>query len=239
MILLALDLETTGLSITDDRPIEIGMVLHSTGQNRTLEATSFLIKSEVPVSDEVTKITGITQAAVNKFGYDPESGLQTVQEWFENADAIIGHNVIRFDKRMLDAWVKRHSASYPDKLWIDTMTDIPGVAGEKLGYMAANHGFLNLFPHGALADCQTVLKMVSMYNIDEIAKRASIPTVVVQSHQDRNHNQDAKQQKFRWNPDRKIWWRAVKETDVEELAKVCPFDISIADKSIDLEQLWS
>jgi DNA polymerase III alpha subunit (gram-positive type) len=239
MILLAFDLETTGLNITDDRPIEVGLILHSTGQNRTLESTSFLVKSDVVVSTEVTEITGITQAAVNKFGYDSESGLRTVQEWFENADAIIGHNVLRFDKRVLDAWVKRHGASLPDKLWIDTMTDIPGVAGEKLGYMAANHGFLNLFPHGALADCQTVLKMASMYNIDEIVKRANTPTIVVRAHQDKNHNQDAKKQKFRWNPDYKIWWKAVKQTDVEELSKVCPFDISIADKSIDLDQLWS
>jgi hypothetical protein len=41
---------------------------------------------------------------------------------------------------------------------------------------------------------------------------------VVQSQQDYAHNDRAKKHKFRWNPDHKIWWKAVKEIDLNDLA---------------------
>ena len=79
-----------------------------------------------------------------------------------------------------------------------------------------------------MADCQTVLALVDQYDIEEVVKRAKSPTLVVQSHQARNANDDAKKFKFRWNPDRKIWWKAIKAIDFEAFQKqALPFDISV------------
>src|SRR6266478_5462841 len=194
MILLSLDFETTGLDVANDRPIEVGAILWSTGQHKALESAGFLIKTEVPIPAAITMITGIHTVAVERFGYDSHSALDNVLVMADLADAIIGHNIKRFDSRVLSSWCKRENRPAPEKLIIDTMTDLPGMDGKKLSYMAieAPKPFINLFPHSALADCQTVLALADQFDIDEIVKRAKSPTLVVQSHQARNANDDAK-----------------------------------------------
>lgn len=230
-IWLALDFESTGLDFVKDRIIEVGAVLWSTGQRKCLESQGFLVKSDVPVSAEITKITGITQSAVDKFGYDSAGSLETVMDLMASADAIIGHNVTRFDRKMLHAWAAREGVTdLPDMLWIDTFVDLPDTFATKLGYMAADSGFINLFPHSALTDCLTVLKLVEKYDIEKIIERAKSPTMGIRAHQDRNNNDQAKKLKFRWNPDLKIWYKLIKEMDLNEFTRQAPFNISVLDK---------
>lgn len=237
MILAVYDTETTGLNTTTDEVIEFGMVLYSTGTRRTLESVGRLVKTNLPIIEEVTKVTGIIPA-MNRFGYEQDEALDEVIEIMSLADAIAGHNVKRFDKRITESWAKRVGRKLPEKLWIDTMSDIPGVVGIKLEHMAAEHGFLPLDKHSALADAQTCLKILAQYDIDAVAANAQVPDVIVQGHHARNENETAKKFKFRWNPEYKIWWKAVKETELDNFVKSVPFDVSIADKSVQLEQLW-
>jgi DNA polymerase III epsilon subunit-like protein len=239
MILCAYDIETTGLDLYEDRMIEVGLVLYSTGQKKILESTGFLVQSDgVLITEEITKITGITQAAVDRFGYDPADAIDDLRRYAADADAIIGHNVLRFDKPISDNASKRmNKGLLDDKLWIDTMTDIPGVMGEQLITMCAKHGWVNPNQHSAEDDAKDVLKLISNYKIEEVVERAQSPDVVMQSHQDRDHNQDAKKFKFRWNPDYKIWWKAVKEMDVDGLANQVPFSMSMLDKTVSIEML--
>jgi DNA polymerase III alpha subunit (gram-positive type) len=243
MILLAFDLETTGLDFVKDRPIEVGAILYSTGQQKCLESQGFLVKTDAAISAEITKLTGITQQAVDKFGYESDDSLAAVTELMNQADAVIGHNVVRFDKRMLQAWQARHGwdGCAPEKLWIDTYTDLPDTEVGKLTLMAANAGFLNMFPHSALADCQTVLKLIESenpttkekYDINKIVERAKSPTIVVQAHQARHQNDLAKKAKFRWYPEKKMWWKFVKEMDLEGVVKDLQFDVSVHRENIE------
>src|ERR1039458_2344734 len=108
----------------------------------------------------------------------------------------------------------------------------------KLGHVAADHGILNLFPHSALADCQTVLAIASKYDYDELAHRSQSPVVILRARQDRASNELVKQApfKFRWNPPRKMWWKPVKEQDVTEIIQSAPFPITI-EKGITVEEL--
>lgn len=240
MILLALDFETTGLDFDKDRVIEVGAILYSTGQKRTIEAGSYLVQSDVPISKEIFKITRITQQAVDKFGFSSREGLENLLEMAKFATAYFGQNVKRFDKRMFENWCKRESCEVPDKLWIDTRTDLPGVEGKHLGYMAADAGFLNLNSHSALSDCQTCLKLLEHYypgdQIDKVIERAESPDVVLVSHQDRTENELVKKRKFKWNPDMKIWWKIVKEMDIQEESNLATFNFSI-DNSVPIEKL--
>ena len=248
MIILSLDFETTGLSFEEDRVIEVGAILYSTGQNRAFESAGYLVKSDKPVTTEITEITGITQAAVNKFGFTSRDGLDNLIAMAQQADAFIGQNVLRFDKRMMEEWCKREHLEMPDKLWIDTRTDLVNyrtnkvVEGKHLGYMAADAGFLNLFPHGALTDCQTVLKLVEHYapgnQFDQVIARAKSPTIVLVAHVSYSDNQLAKDRKFRWNPSYKIWWKTVKQIDMQEETAQAKFNFSIAGPEISIEKLW-
>jgi len=232
MILLSLDFETTGLDVEKDRIIEIGAVLYSTGQKKCLENFGRLVKTEVPIPSEITQINNIYPAAVERFGYEEEESFEILNYMIDSCDTLTGHNIIRFDKSMLDAWCRRLNQPIWNKLCIDTMIDIKGHEGKRLTYLAADHGIINPFPHSALADAITVLTIIEKYDIDVLVERAKTPTVFIQAHQKRDENELAKKQKFRWNPEHKIWWKAVKETDIEELQNACSFNISLAPKEI-------
>jgi len=238
MILLGADFETTGLSPDADRIIEVGALLYSTGQKKCLESSGYLVKSDVLVPELITKLTGITQAAVDKFGYGSRDALEALLDLMVQADAIVGQNIIQFDKRFLERWAQREGLAIPNKLWIDTRTDLPGVDSKHLGYMAADAGFLNMFPHSALADVQTVIKLVGMHDINKVVERAQSPTVVLLAHQRIEDNSLAKARKFLWNPDYKVWWRVTKQMDIDELVKEAPFNISIAPPEILITKLW-
>lgn len=238
MILLGMDYETTGLSPDTDRIIEVGAILWSTSQHKCLESQGYLVKSEVPVSPKITELTGISQAAVDKFGYNSRDALETFLDLAEQADAFVGQNIIQFDKRFLEAWAAREKLKVPDKLWIDTRTDLPGVESKHLGYMAADHGFLNLFPHSALADVQTCIKLASMYDINKVIERAQSPNVILIGHQPQADNSLAKERKFRWNPFYKIWYKVVKQMDLDAEVKAASFKTSVAPPEILLSKLW-
>jgi DNA polymerase III subunit epsilon len=240
MILMGFDMETTGLDIQNDQPIEIGMLLYSTAQKRSLESAGFLVKTDVAISPFITGLTGVTKAATLKFGYESHDALETVIDMMNSADAIVGQNVIRFDKRMIQAWAARESLALPEKLWIDTRTDLPGVESKSLTYMAADHGFLNLFPHGALTDVQTCIKIVSMYDIDVVVARAKEPTVILKAHVGFENNSLAKARKFGWYDDKagtKFWYKVVKQSDVAAETSHGEFDISFI-TDVPVEKLW-
>lgn len=240
MIWLSFDVETTGLDVNNDRVIEVGAILYSTGQHRILESAGFLVKTDVSISKEVTDLTHIHPIALEKFGYESTAGLDNVLALAELADAIIGHNILRFDKRVVEAWCMREKRSVLNKLHIDTTIDTPQ-EGKSFSYMAleAPKPFINPFPHAAITDALTVICLADQYETDVIVKRANSPTLVVQSHQARNANDDAKKFKFRWQPDRKIWWKAIKAIDMEQFQKQnLPFDISVRD-DLHVEDLWT
>lgn len=237
MIILSLDFETTGLDVAGDEVIEYGLVLWSTGQHRIMRSESGLVRASILLSAEVTGLTGITQAAVDKFGIYSASALDKIYDFSAQADALAGQNIIRFDNRVLTHLAGRHKAFQPTlskKPIIDTLYDIPGVEGKKLQYMLADHGKLNPFPHSALTDALSVIVLIEEHtaldgNIDPILERARSPFVILQSLHPRNENDQAKKQpfRFRWNPDRKIWWKALKEIDVEEFRKSYQFETTV------------
>jgi DNA polymerase III subunit epsilon len=238
MILLSLDFETTGLDREKDRITEVGAVLWSTKANRAMETASFFVQSDVSVSKEVEALTGINNAMLKKFGRPESDAIDDVIYYAEQADAFIGQNVIQFDKHFLDNAAKRLNLKVPDILWIDTRTDLPlSVESKSLSYMACDHGFLNPFPHNAVGDALTVLKIASMYSIDDMVARAKEPNVVLSSLQKFEDNAAAKKLKFFWKPEFKKWLRVVKASDVDVLAKSAPFGLSV-EKGITPQQVW-
>ena len=238
MLLNSLDFETTGLNRETDRITEVGTVLWSTKTTRAIETSSFPVKSGVSISKEVEAITGISNAMVKKFGVDEDWAIEEVIRFVEASEAVIGQNVVQFDKHFLYNAAKRLNLTVPERLWIDTRTDLPlSVETKSLSYMATDHGFLNPFPHNAVADALTVLKLVSMYNIDEMVARAKEPNVVLSSFQAFEENAAAKKLKFGWKPELKKWLRVVKSSDVDVLAKTAPFNVAV-EKEISPEMVW-
>jgi DNA polymerase III epsilon subunit-like protein len=237
MILLSLDFETTGLDVVNDRVIEFGAVLYSTGQKKCLDSQGMLVKTDVPITPQITALTGIHPTAVERFGYEAPAVFDIIRDMMFEADAIIGYNARRFDKRVAGNWALREDKPLPEKTWIDLFMDLPcHVPTGKLSHVAADHGILNLFPHSALADAQTVLAIAEKYDPELLLHRAQSPVVILRSQADRNQNELVKKARFRWNPGMKIWWRAVKAMDVDEVMQQFQFPV-VLDKELNLEEL--
>lgn len=230
MILLSLDFETTGLDTSKDEVIEMGAVLYSTGQHKCLDSQGMLVQTDIPITPEITEITNCHPVAVQKFGYDQADMFETMVSLMDSADHIITYNGRRFDRKIAESWAAKNNRLIPEKLWIDLFYDLPWrVPTGKLSHVAADHGILNLFPHSALADAQTVLALAGKYDPDLLVSRAQSPVVVLQSRQSRDNNDLVKKSpyKFRWNPTQKIWWKPVKQQDVTEIIQSAPFEIVI------------
>ena len=225
MIVVGLDLEATGLDKVNDRPIEVGLTLWSTNMQRGLETRNFLIQSDgVPVTKEITEITGVTQKAVDAFGYPVDEAFDIITDFVSRGEAVVAFNGTRFDIPMMRQWAKRAGKTFPDKLVIDPFTDMPehtdvpspGMRGQELITMCAKN---NIYydAHEAGADVGAMLRLMSIRDFDLVLKRAKSDTVILQSKQNRFENAKVKKHKFRWNPDYKIWWKQVKRIDLDLL----------------------
>jgi DNA polymerase-3 subunit epsilon len=246
MIVVGLDLETTGLDKAADRPIEVGLTLWSTKYNRSLETHNFLVQSDgVPVPPEVTEITGIDQMMADS-GKEPSEAYEEVEYFVSRAQAIVAFNGRRFDIPMMQAWAARLGKTFPNKFVIDPYEDTPaksdaaspGMRPQELITMCAKEG-IYYDAHEAGADVSAMLKLMSKRPFNFVLDRAKSPVVVLQSKQGRNENHLAKQHKFRWQPDYKIWWKPVKTIDRDILMKQIGGAFTVIDTGYTVEELDS
>lgn len=245
MILVGLDIEATGLDKLNDRPIELGLCLWTTNFSRGLEAKSILVQSDgVPITPEITEITGITQGMVDKFGWEPEDAFLEGRDFVDRAEAVVAFNGHRFDIPMMRQWAKRHNLVFPEKLIIDPYEDMPatkagptpGMRPQELITMCAKEG-IYYDPHEASADVGAMLRLMAKRNFDDVLQRAQSQTVIVQSMQRRNENDKAKKHRFRWNPEKQIWWKAVKRIDLDGLWKLINNEFSIRETGFTPEDM--
>ncbi len=227
MLIAFFDFETTGLDASQDRVTEAAAILYSTTFKRVVMAESFFVDSEIAIPKPITELTKINKPMIDKFGLTSEDGLARLNNYFDMAEAVAGANIVDFDLQFYRNWCQRQGEEPIERLAIDIKTDLPGTESKHLGYMAADAGFLNPFPHAALPDAWTVLRLVEMHDIEKVVERAKSPRVYLKAHVSYNTHYQAKERKFRWVPEpRKIWGKILKEIDLEQEAKDCPFDVS-------------
>jgi len=233
MLIAFFDFETTGLDRNQDRVTEVGAILYTTGYKRVVMAESFFVDSEMPIPKIVTEKTKITNGMIEKFGLTSPDALAKLQNYFDMAEAISGKNIIEFDNPFYENWCLREKEEPIRKQYIDLETDLIDVEPKHLGYMAADAGFLNPFPHAALADAWTALRLFELnmdkYGLEKVIERAKSPRVCLQAKVTFDTNYQAKERKYRWEPDRKVWYKICKEPDVAIEAKEAPFDVAKID----------
>lgn len=231
MYVLGLDFETTGLDESKDRVIEVGAILYDTVRNMPIQVLNELILPEPEglkeLSPEVRAITGLTPEIVTEWGL----GMCQIKHKFTSlimaAEHVVAHNA-PFEEGFLRRELIRVSPEYIGLLneiqWIDTRTDLPLKAYQKgrsssLTYLAADHGFLNPFPHRAFSDVLTMMKLFMEYPTSVIVERSKSPTLEIEAVVDFHQKDFAKEAGFHWDGERKKWVRNIKECDLEELSK--------------------
>lgn len=235
MNILGLDFETSGLDPEVHKVTEVGAVLWNTDINSPVRVEGYLVNHEALVWDpECQRITGITQEVLQQFGLKPSLALKRLLVMVNQADAICAHNGNRFDRAFFRAWCTAENYAEPDLLWIDTQYDleIPEKASRKLSYMAADHGFLNPFPHRAVFDVMTMLTILFpqqrvQHALDRVLELAASPSIVVESIVPFEEKDRAKERGYHWSKQCRIWWRDLKEIQLEKERAEAPFEVRV------------
>jgi DNA polymerase-3 subunit epsilon len=217
MLVLGIDLETTGLSTKEDEIIELGAVVWETKTNKPVAMLNHLIKqpNKGQLSSTIIDITGITDEDLDNFGIDEQVAINEFIQLARKCQYIIAHNGNHFDKPFIDKAVTRHGLEL-DMPWIDSMLDVPFTcATKKLTYLAAEHNFLNPFSHRALFDVLTMLNVCSNYDWQDIVKRSESPTITVVANVTKENRNLAKSKGFRWDAPNVRWIKYMKQCDLD------------------------
>ena len=231
------DLQFSGVDVKTDRVIEIGAALWDWNAKQPVKILSELVNEvdHLPISEEVQNLTGISDELLEKWGakgQDIHLILEQLKALMERADYIMAHNGPSYDIPMLRGMFSRYGIEFPEKVWIDSMTDIEFpkmMTGRSMALLEHSHGFINPFPHRAITDVLSMLKIASQYSITRITKLAESPmvTVVAQLKAPNWKDQAAvaefnmvknkvAKSRFKWNPTKKIWTKELHKVLLDE-----------------------
>lgn len=161
-VLIAVDLETTGLHPSEDHILEIGAVKYAGGQETVFQG---LIRQQQPLPEFITDLTHITDSMVQSARQLEEVFAQFDAFLGEEAFVLIAHN-IRFDFAFLQVSAMRlKKRGIVMKNWfrrpvygIDTLSLARKLRGDlshhNLACMLEAYGLTNEAPHRAAADAR-------------------------------------------------------------------------------------
>jgi len=228
MKILGIDFETTGLDPLKDEIIEVGAVLWDTERSMPLQICSEIVKGEIKISKEIEELTKISNYDRENYGVSQSKLAVILADFIYDCDYIIAHNA-KFDKSFLDAFINNIQGKSGDLLdiafsnfekpWIDSMLDIDYAFSnsKKLGYLAADHGFINPFAHRAVFDVLTMLKLASMYDWNETIENAKQPKIEVVANVSFENKDAAKKLGFHW--ENRLWVKMIRESSFEKESK--------------------
>jgi DNA polymerase-3 subunit epsilon len=229
--LLALDVETSGLSFENDRVIELGLAMLDLDSHQVVRLEGFLIKPDIEFTQErwaeAQKIHGISWDLVDKYGMPDLMAYTLFSSWYGLATYIAGHNINLFDIPMLEAWAKRNGDTLAPKVMVDTRTDLPDGKSGRLIHVAAEYGFINPLPHRALSDAWTVLKILELADLDRVIARAMMPNVTVRASVSYDDREKAKARGYYWHADSKTWRKTLKEFEVDDEKRNAGFAVTV------------
>lgn len=156
---LFVDVETTGLDHQSDEIIELAMVPFTYGPDGQVyevkEPFQRFNQPSKPISAEITKLTGITDAMVTGHVIDPAE----VEDFAKDAVIVVAHNA-GFDRRFLE----KLAPSFSLKAWACSQTQIDwaeeGFEGSRLSYLVAAAGYF-YDAHRAANDCEAAIALLA------------------------------------------------------------------------------
>ena len=221
-----LDIEATGLSCTEDKLIELGMVKFEYSADgrifRILEEFNGYQDPGRNISPFITGLTGISDDMVK--GQNIDEGA--VSEYLEDVDLIIAHNA-KFDRSFFET---TFPTSKP-KAWACSMFDVnwnqEAVVSFKLEYIAYKYDFF-YEGHRAIIDCLVGIHILSqeLYNSKQLVFKQLLDNAMQPRFKlwAKNaayaHKDLLRSRKYRWetHPDHgfKAWSIELPENQVED-----------------------
>lgn len=169
MLLLIVDVETTGTNPQFDRPLELGAILYSVPEQTTLAQVSTLIPC---FANPVESINHIFPRATQKVCDCYGAALDLFRVYLEQADYLVAHNA-DFDRQ----WLGKDPIPASAKPWLCTAKDFvwPKVKRKKiaLGHLVVSYGLSVPQRHRALADCQVIAAVFDkVHPLEDLVQQA-------------------------------------------------------------------
>lgn len=211
-----IDTETTGLEAYDSTVIEVAVRSFdfdpiSNRIARTQAEYTALQEPPEPLSDKISKITGLTDGMLK--GQSIDWGV--VHEVLSQADIVVAHHA-DFDRKHVDSavqkwnYAKSQQQSWQRKVWACTMDGLDWSSlnspSKSLSVLCWMHGFF-FPPHRAANDVDaTMMVLLASCKISELYIRSQLPSFevwAVKAHIDTKEM--LKEYGFRWNAPEKTW----------------------------------
>lgn len=231
MLILGLDLETTGLDVEKCDIVEIGVAAYAPQFRRIFNHGSILLQCD-EMNPETTQIHGIAPEMCSMYGIEPRHAFKSLAIQMEHADYVCGQNIRNYDILVLQNQFLKHEIPFPDIKIIDTKSDLPfpdDCKARSLVHMAADHDIF--FPkqrrHGALNDVLVMLEILDHYDIKEVIKRSESPTITIGISVPFDENDFPKSRRYRWNPKLRFWEKTIKQFELEAEQKASKYPIQI------------
>lgn len=211
------DFETTGLDKEADEVIEMGVVLFGRSPQHPsvleiLAVGNWMNEPSKPITEEITRITGITQADVA----GKKLPLDEIKWFLGTATQFIAHNA-DFDRKF-------YARLFPEdsRRWSCTSKggevdwQAKGFNTSGLELLMFKNGFF-YDAHRAVIDCIATLQLLICHVdvLDAIDQSANTTGYIIRAVGSPFSVKDTlKSEGYRWNGDKKVWWKQV-NTDAE------------------------
>lgn len=226
MLILGLDFESDHFDPETTKVTELGLVLWDTELKQPVEFYSSLVKEvgRSPLSDKIVQITGITDAMIEKYGKSPFEVLDNFLKMYAKADYVLAHNGTNFDRPLMRNFLKRYLSEGEQKLlypkhWIDSLTDVdyPEVCSHKnMTYLQGFYKVVNPFAHRAVTDVLTMLTIFDKnFKWEDLIEISHSPTLRFIAQVDYHNRDVAKDAGFKWDGQKRIWFKDIKQIFVE------------------------
>ena len=234
LMLVFLDVETTGLSFDSDRVIQL--CVRPVLVNKSTYKVSAIAKSKVynndpgfPLSEEIQKLTNIVDSDLSGETIDWE----WVHSTLERADFVVCHNA-NFNRGMIEKELNRASLKKTETIWACSMSQVfwrdfcrPSKALEVL---CAWSGFF-YDSHQAANDVDAMIhvlrKQEKMQELLENARKPDFRVFAMNSPRDKNS--ELKKRRYRWDPNVTCWYKSFNESEAadSEIEWLRSFDKSV------------
>lgn len=109
-----IDCETFNLCLNSchNLPWQIGMIKIKGNEILSMRKYYVKWKTHLKISVDAARITRFNPAILEKDGLPPEEVFPTMQDWLDNCDFIVGHNILGFDLFLIKDFYKYMGKSY-------------------------------------------------------------------------------------------------------------------------------
>lgn len=234
MRIFVVDSETTGLPIGDFKPqmIEFAGVLYHVETKSEVAMTQCLLYAADNPAAHINGISNAQLEAVSPFADPANETIQKVmrkatQLLWNEADYILAHNA-SFDRQFVDP-VFNAKATKPWRCSKNDLKFPKTSTSRRLAHIAVDHGVYPFAAHRALNDCLTLTALLKELDpADLMAQLTADPGEGAVRYDALGlpfeKKEAAKNLGFRWDADKKVWWKNLKAFEVAGL----PFSVQKA-----------